>query len=136
VEDSGGLEDQSFELWDERVNDATKSIEEVQRGFCRERDIEYVPAPGDLKLGFALATLGQLPINGLRHRPSDGTSGWYIWCGESFRGADDFFDALHLKHLYADYPVLAEVLGLPPGYRFLLAGDYLDIWFDAQLLES
>ena len=94
VEDSGGLEDQSSQLWDGRVNDETKSIEEVQRGFCRERDIEYVPAPGDLKLGFALATLGQLPINGLRHRPSDGTSGWYIWCSESFSGADDFFDAL------------------------------------------
>jgi len=27
-----------------------------------------------------------------------------------------------------------RLLGLAPGWRFLLSGDYLDVWFDPALL--
>jgi hypothetical protein len=76
-----------------------------------------------------------IPINGLRHPVVGETSGWYIWCGRIFSDAPDFFAPLHTFHLYEDYPEIAHLLGLPPGYRFLLAGDSLDVWFDASLLN-
>ena len=63
------------------------------------------------------------------------TSGWYIWCGEEYSKASDFFSPTHAKHIYKEYPTLTKYLGLPPGYRFLIAGDYVDVWYDASLLE-
>ena len=72
---------------------------------------------------------------GLRHPPQDETSGWYIWCGQELSDAADFFDPLHTRHLYEEYPDLVKLLGLPPGYRFILASDYLDVWYDASLLN-
>jgi hypothetical protein len=29
----------------------------------------------------------------------------------------------------------ADILGLPPGWRFLIAPGYLDVWYDASLLD-
>jgi hypothetical protein len=110
-----------------------KSIEEAQRTFCAQHGADYVPSRSEAKSGFALSTKGLAPINGLRHPPTADTTGWYIWCGEQFSEADDFFDPVHTRHLYEDYPQLVKLLGLPPGYRFLLAGDYLDVWYDASL---
>jgi hypothetical protein len=110
-------------------------IEIDQREFCREHGAAFVPAPVESKSGFALATKGLTPINGLRHQVGSETSGWYIWCGEEFSESPDFFAPVHTKHLFQDYPQLTKLLGLPPGYRFLLAGEYLDVWFDASLLQ-
>jgi len=85
-------------------------------------------------LGFALSTKGKTPINGLRHRPQGDTCGWYLWCGETFSRSPDFFSPLHVKHVYEDHSEIRKLLGLAPGYRFLLAGDYLDVWFDQSIL--
>jgi hypothetical protein len=114
---------------------SAEQIQEVQRAFCLKQGAQYVATPGDAKTGFALSTKGQVPINGLRHPPKGETSGWYIWCGQEFSEAGDFFDPLHTRHLYEEHPDLVKLLGLPPGYRFLLAGDYLDVWYDASLLN-
>lgn len=117
------------------VTEFQTKIETLQKAFCAERGTEFVRASPDLKSGFALSTRGQTPINGLRHPLEGGTTGWYIWCGEQFSDASDFFASLHTSHIYEDYPELIKLLGLPPGYRFLLAGDYLDVWYDAALLD-
>ena len=120
-----------------RLSPFTKSEIETtaQQAFCSVHNASYVPAPGHTKLGFAVSTSGLLPINGLRHPISGDTNGWYIWCGEQFSDSPDFFAPLHARHLYEKYPEIIKLLGLPPGYRFLLAGDYLDIWYDPALLD-
>jgi hypothetical protein len=110
-------------------------IEEAQQTLCARYVAVFVNTPPDDKVGFATATAGLTPINGLRHPPTVGTSGWYIWCGESFSEAADFFEPLHAAHIYEALPVATHLLGLPPGYRFLLAGDYLDVWYDEKLLD-
>jgi len=110
------------------------SIDQIQKEFCRNRGIEYVPSPSESNLGFALSTKGKTPINGLRHRPQGDTCGWYLWCGETFSRSPDFFSPLHVKHVYEDHSEIRKLLGLAPGYRFLLAGDYLDVWFDQSIL--
>ena len=61
-----------------------EQAEDVQRTFCEELEQKYVAAHPDLKVGFALETRGRIPINGLRHLPEADTTGWYLWCGESF----------------------------------------------------
>src|SRR5260370_5640 len=109
--------------------------EEVQKETCLRFGADFVSSPGDSKLGVALSTRGALPANGLRHPASGDTCGWFLWWGESYSDSHDFFVPLHVAHVYDDFPELTPLLGLPPGYRFLLAGEHLDVWFDLNLLD-
>ena len=83
----------------------------------------------------SVATLGLAPVNGLRHPFSGDTAGWYIWCGEQFSESADFFRPICVEHMIEKLPLVADFLALPPGYRFLIADGYRDIWFDASLLQ-
>ena len=86
------------------------------------------------KLGIAIETIGQEPINGLRHKAENGTNGWYIWCGTKFSEKEDFFSPLHVEHIDKYLPKIKEYLDLPPGYRFLIdENNYEDIWFEKEL---
>lgn len=87
------------------------------------------------KVGVALETLHLQPLNALRHKPVGGTCGWYIWGGE-LSSSPDFFSPLHFAHLSERLPNLGAYLGLPPGWRILLAPGYEDVWFDEALLQN
>jgi hypothetical protein len=89
----------------------------------------------DLKVGIALTSLEQLPLNALRHRPEAGTVGWYIWGGE-LSDAPDFFQPLHASHLDEYVPNLLPYLALAPGWRVLLAPDQVEVWHDPGLLAE
>jgi hypothetical protein len=116
------------------MNGSPAQIERDQRAFCRGRLTEYVASPGGSKIGLATSTKGQSPLNGLRHPPQGDTNGWYLWFGEKFENTPDFFQPLHTAHVYHEFPQVIPLLGLPPGYRFLLSGSYLDVWHDPSLL--
>lgn len=47
--------------------------------------------PIRVRRAWPLSTLGLSPVNGLRHPVTPGTTGCYIWCGEEFSDAPDFF---------------------------------------------
>jgi hypothetical protein len=40
----------------------------------------------------------------------------------------------HFKHIDEWAPNIKKYLGLPPGWRFLIAGDYEDVWFDPDII--
>lgn len=108
-----------------------------QQEICARYGAPFVESPPHLKVGISRNVLtGLLPINGLRHLPEGGTSGWYIWAGgEGDMGAEeDFFVPLHVAHLSAWCPAALDFLGLAPGWRFLVAGNYVDVWQDDALL--
>lgn len=91
--------------------------------------------PGEV-LGVARGVdTGLLPVNGLRHPPAAHTCGWYIWAGEELSAAPDFFQPRHLEHLGPVATWLRPYLDLAPGWRFLIAPDYEDVWFDEALLH-
>jgi hypothetical protein len=114
------------------IGDQQVVIDE-QRSFCAENHSEYVAVfHGDIA-GFATGTTGLLPLNGLRHPPQGDTCGWYLWNGDPSM-QEDFFKPTHVSHIYEEYPLTRKLLGLAPGFRFLSAGDYLDVWFDPHLL--
>lgn len=107
-----------------------------QQRLCEKHGANYMPALDDQKVGIAEnVRTGLLPINGLRHPPQGDTTGWYIWAGEEFSEADDFFVALHVRHLPEWCPEVEKFLGLPPGWRFLKAEDYEDVWYDEALVR-
>lgn len=113
----------------------TDPIEVEQIATCKHYSVSFMPAPLDSKVGFALQTADQNPINGLRHPPTGDTNGWYIWGGKELSADPSFFSPLHTQHLLMRRPEVVKYLGLPPGYRFLIAGSYVDIWFDPTLLD-
>ena len=108
---------------------------EAQESLCKAQGSAFMPVEGTDKVGLAVATLGLAPINGLRHPLSGDTTGWYIWCGEQFSESADFFYPICVDHLIEKLPSVADFLALPPGYRFLMADGYRDIWLDASLLQ-
>ena len=109
----------------------------IQRATCVQFGADYVQTAAGDKLGIANnVKSGLLPINGLRHVPSAGTSGWYIWAGEGLSRDPEFFQPLHAVHIHEWCPQVEAFLGLAPGWRFLLAGDYQDVWFDPDLLRD
>lgn len=113
------------------------AIDEIQRELCRKFEAKYVPSPDSSKVGIASNVLdGVLPINGVRHPPEGGTTGWYIWAGEEPSDAEDFFKPLHVEHIDEWCPLIKKYLGLAPGWRFLIGVDgYEDVWFDEGLLS-
>jgi hypothetical protein len=111
-------------------------MDEGQPAVCERFGVEFRPGAADAKLGLALATLGQQPINGLRHPPKGDTSGWYVWAGNTLSSAADFFQPVHTDHLSELLPAIIPYLGLPPGWRFQVAPGHEDIWFDAALLNE
>ena len=76
-----------------------------------------------------------MPINGLRHPPEGDTISWYIYASEELSDDLGFFKPLDVEHLNDWCPQIKKYLGLAPGWRFLIAGDYEDVWFDGSLLE-
>lgn len=106
-----------------------------QKKVCLKYNAPYHPCDDSLKLGIATnVKAGILPINGLRITPEGDTTGWYIWAGEELSQEPDFFHPLHVEHLKEWRPEIEKYLGLPPGWRFLIADNYEDIWFDESLL--
>jgi hypothetical protein len=73
------------------------------------------------------------PVHGLRHLPTDDTSGWYVWTGD-LSDDPDFFVPLHPAHLEELIPEVLVELSAPPGSRFLIAPGHRDVWFDESLL--
>lgn len=114
----------------------TMAIEELQKEVCRKYGAEFFPSPNNLKVGIASNVCnGVMPINGLRHQPEGDTTGWYIYAGEEMSDSADFFKPLHVEHIDDWCPQIKKYLGLPPGWRFLIAGEYEDVWFDGELLK-
>lgn len=111
------------------------NFEVAQRRVCEQQGCEFVPVLGLDIVGVALITIGRMPINGLRHPTSSGVTGWYIWCGEEISNAPDYFEPLCVDHLVERLPLVGNLLGLPPGFRFLVADGYLDVWYDESLLD-
>ena len=112
-------------------------IEDSERlAVCERWNVTYTPTHEDQKVGVAENVRdGIYPINGLRHEPVGDTSGWYIWAGEKLSQDDSFFQPLHAEHLDEWCPDVEKYLGLAPGWRFLIAPGYEDVWFDASLLS-
>lgn len=84
----------------------------------------------------ASATADAVPLNGLRHPGEDGTSGWYVWGGEQDVPLDGkTYHMMHQIHLEEEFPKILDYLALRPGWRFLIAPGYEDVWYDESLLD-
>jgi hypothetical protein len=110
------------------------TLTDLQKRVCQNFGANFLQSDEALKIGLSKDFDSQrFPINGLRHPPESDTTGWYIWSGEDFSDTPDFFVPWHAKDFFDRYPEIANYLGLAPGWRFLIAPGYEDVWFDANL---
>ncbi|WP_295677207.1 hypothetical protein [uncultured Mucilaginibacter sp.] len=106
-----------------------------QNLICTRFGAPFHESPEHLKVGVSLNVKdGIFPLNGLRHLPKGDTTGWYIWAGD-YSSAPDFFVPIHIYHLNEWCPQVLKFLGLAPGWRFLMAPNYLDVWKDNSLVN-
>lgn len=116
------------------MGDMTISAEQLTT--CKKYGASPLDASPHLKAGVAAnVRSGLIPVNGLRHPPVGDTSGWYLWAGEELSADPEFFQPVHIEHLSEMRPEVLKYLALPPGWRFLIAGDYEDVWYDESLLN-
>lgn len=106
-----------------------------QLGVCMRFKTEPYSTSETEKVGITTTiTEDHTPLNGMRIPPHGDASGWYIWSGEEFSDDPGFFVPLHIEHLHELRPEVIDYLLLPPGWRFMIATDFEDVWFDAELL--
>jgi hypothetical protein len=106
-----------------------------QKELCSKFNVTPCPTSGMSKLGISQGVRTSLrPIHGLRHAPTGDASGWFVWAGE-YSEDREFFKPLHMSHLNEWRPEIEKFLALPPGWRFLWAENYEDVWFDPNLLN-
>ena len=114
------------------VDGPTSSMKQA----CARHGAEFLDTPPDSIVGVAdNVQVGTYPLNGLRHRQGT-TSGWFIWAGEHLSAEPDFFKPIHARHLADRCPEAVAMLGLGEGWRFLVAPDHEDAWFDGDLLSE
>lgn len=107
----------------------------TQQEICRRVGAAFVPPETGSKLGIARDVgSGSLPLNGLRHPVEVETCGWYVWAGDT-SDAPDFFQPMHIEHVGIRCPEILPYLALAPGWRFLIADGYEDVWYDSSLLD-
>ncbi|WP_420477880.1 immunity protein Imm33 domain-containing protein [Brevundimonas sp. FT23028] len=111
-------------------------IKSQNQEICRTYGSGFSPVSERDIIGYSSIKSGLWPLNGLRHQPSKGYSGWYIWWGENLPGESDFFKPIHLNHVEFIGVNFRQYLSLEPGWRWLLAPDYVDVWFDANVAQN
>jgi hypothetical protein len=112
------------------------ALPDLQKSVCRKFGAHFLACDESLRVGISRDfDPRQIPINGQRHRPEGNMTGWWIWSTETFSEADDFFVPLCASHLHEVCPEILKYLGLAPGWRFLIAPGYEDVWFDENLLS-
>jgi len=122
---------------EETENLKSGATEVLQKELCKKYSAEFLRSPAELKVGIAANVRdGITPIHGLRHPPKGDTTGWYVYAGPNISSEPGFFKPLHVAHLDNCCPQISKYLGLSPSWRFLVAGDYEDVWFDESLLDS
>jgi hypothetical protein len=104
---------------------------------CRRFGVVPDPPSDDSRLGVALnlREADLWPVKGVRHPAETDTNGWYLFAGDQPGDADDFFQALHTRHLTVWRPEVLPYLALPPGWAFVIAPGYEDVYYDESLLN-
>lgn len=111
-----------------------EELEAMRAHLAACHGVERCPAPESEIVGLARdIDSGRLPINGVRCLPEAGTTGWYIWPGDEMSSEADYFRPIHVSHLNEWLPEVLPFLELPPGWRFLVAPGYSDVWMDPEV---
>lgn len=103
--------------------------ETAQRKLCDRYLAEFTPIDWALRVAIADDFFTDtLPKNGIRIAVEGNMTGWYLFAGEAMSEANHYYKPYCADHLPDLLPAVIPYLGLPVGWRFLLAPNYEDVW--------
>jgi len=112
-------------------------LDDDQHRVCDRYGIAFCAAAPSFMVAISSnAQSGLQPLNGLRHPVESDMTGWWLWAGEEWSEAPEFWLTLHVEHLAEWLPAVLPYLGLPPGWRFIIADSHEDVWYDPALLQG
>ena len=104
--------------------------------ICERCRVKPVLPLGHDRFGIALETLRLNPINGLRVPALSGSSGWFIYGGDTPSSDPNFYSSLCVKRTRRHCECAVPYLCLPPGWRFQIdSNGYEDVWYDEALVR-
>jgi len=113
-----------------------RALSQIQDSVCNRYGQASSPVSPDDRIAISKNfRAGVWPLNGLRHPAHGNLCGWYLWAGKEFSTDPDWFDVIHFAHLVEEANPCLPYLALPAGWRFLIAPNYEDVWFDESLLK-
>jgi hypothetical protein len=130
--------ERDLQNWFVDVLELAAETDERQQRLCVEQRVPWTPPSGGSTVGVARDVgTGLWPVNGLRLAAEGDTCGWYLWAGHGeMDQSPDYFEPVHVEHLYERCREVLAYLGLPPGWRFLVAPGHSDVWEDSGLLTG
>jgi hypothetical protein len=114
---------------------AGKVLPKTPEEVCAQYNTDCCCPSLDDGVGVALNTLRRRPLHGMRQKPEEGISGWYIWAGKEYGSDPNVYQPMTVAELLKKCPGVAPYLGLPPGYRFSISSRLEDVWYDDALLH-
>jgi hypothetical protein len=114
------------------VLELAAETDERQRQLCAERQLPWTPPTGGsvVEVGRDVGT-GLWPVRGMRLPIEGSACGWRLWAGEGeMSRSPDYFELVKVEYLYDRCQEVLPYLGLPPGWRFVVAPGYFDVTDD------
>ena len=111
-------------------------LEDEQKAICAKFKADYSPVGLGMKVwvGRTIFEEDLVPINGARQASEGDESGWYVWSGTERFDDPDFFVTMDVADLDDWCSYAMPYLALPAGYRFIIADEHEQVWFDKQML--
>ena len=103
-------------------------LERAQRRACERHGAAFSPPTSDQLCAVSLGVFEGDPVQGVRYQAPSHISGWYLTT-ERYNGHHTSLRVEHVAHLVNARPDIAQLLALPPVYRFSV-GPRTEVWFD------
>jgi hypothetical protein len=88
-----------------------------QHAVCARAGATFSPPRPDRNAAVSVGVLEGDPVQGVRYPAPAHMSGWYLTTAR-YDGNASTLKVMHLVHVTAARPDLAQFVALPPGYRF------------------
>lgn len=111
-------------------------LEKKQEACCAHYSAGFLP-PDAMQLVVISdgVLLGEHEVEGVRYPSPDHMSGWWLTTS-LYSGNLESLKTVHFKHIAEALPNIAQYMGLPHGYRFVLGGQSEHVWFDSEVAKG
>jgi hypothetical protein len=103
-----------------------------QNAICQKYRAMFLPPRADRNVAISDGVYEGDVVEGVRYPSPEHMSGWWITT-DRYNGDVKTLKVVHLYHVTAARPEIAQYLALPPGWYFRSSGD---VWFDQEVAKE
>ena len=111
-------------------------LEDRQRLTCERFGAAFSPPRPEQLCAVSVGVFDGDSVQGVRYHAPSHMSGWYLTTAR-YNGDHQTLTVEHVGHLIESRPDVAELLALPPGFRFELGQEgAAAAWFDPNVAQQ